>query len=173
MNFEKIVDAILNKEPIFYVSNNIDEIKKEKEIIDAKLDDLYVNGDIDESFHHNATEIIDNIYNSQIVKLNNDIEASNLRFGMSYVKDLTGSYPSIYNNLSGTLGENPSDARFKINYKTVDEINAEREQCISLLYEQYTSGKIKNEELKEKEDKINLVYDNLVQSLSNNQAKKM
>mgnify|MGYP007102040928 CR=1 FL=1 len=173
MDFEKIVDAILNKEPVFYVSNNIDEIRKEKEIIKSKLDEFYVDGSIDENFHHNATQLIDNTYNSQIQKLNSDIEASNLRFGMSYVRDLTGNYPSIYSNISGTLGENAEDAKLKIAYKNIDTINEEREQCITLLYEQYTSGKINNEELREREDKINLVYDNLIQSLSSNQSKKM
>ena len=171
MDFEKLVYAILNKEPIFYVSNNIDEIRKEKEIIESKLDELYVEGSIDENFLKNATKVINDTYTSQIQKLNDDIEASQLRFGMAYVKKLTGSYPSIYNGITGTLSENSEDAKLKIGYKSLDDLNAEREKTISILHEQYTSGKINDEELNEIENKVNLVYDNLTQSLPNKQAK--
>lgn len=173
MDFEKLVYAILNKEAIFYASNNVDEIKKEKEIIESKLDELYVNGSIDESFFREATKVIDTTYNLQIQKLNDDIEASCLRLGMTYVKKLTGSYPSIYNGISGTLSEKPNDAKLKIGYKNIEDINTEREKTISLLYELYTSGKIKDKELNKIENQINLVYDNLEQSLTNKQSKKM
>ncbi len=173
MDLEKLVDAILNKEPIFYISNNIEEIKKEQEVLKSNLDKLYVDGTIDESYYYSATKLIDDTYNSQIAKLNNDLEATQLRFGMAYIRDLTGSYPSIYNNIRGNLGENPHDVQLKINYKSTDEINSEREQAINLLYEQYTSGRINDKELQEKENKINLVYDNLIQSLPNKQSRKM
>ena len=36
MDGEKIIDALLNKEPIYYTSNNIDEIIKEKELVESK-----------------------------------------------------------------------------------------------------------------------------------------
>ncbi len=65
MDFEKLVYAVLNKEPLFYVSNNIDEIMKEKEIIKSKLDELYVEGSIDESFFRDAIKVIDDTYNLQ------------------------------------------------------------------------------------------------------------
>ncbi len=173
MDFEKLVYAILNKEPIFYVSNNIDEIRKEKEIIENKLDELYVDGSIDENYFQEAIKVIDNTYSLQIQKLNDDLEASQLRYGMAYVKKLTGNYPSIYNGITGTLSENPKDAKLKIGYKSLDDLNAEREKAINILHEQYTSGKVNDEELNEIENKVNLVYDNLTQSLPNKQSKKL
>ncbi len=109
----------------------------------------------------------------KIQKLNDDIEASHLRFGMAYIKKLTGSYPSIYNGISGTLSENSEDAKLKISYKNIEDINAEREKTINILYEQYTGGKINDEELSEIEKKINLVYDNLIKSLPSKQSKKL
>ena len=133
MDFEKLVYAVLDKEPIFYSSNNIDEIRKEKEIIESKLDELYVEGSIDESYLEEAIRVINDTYTSQIQKLNDDIEASQLRYGMAYVKKLTGNYPSIYNGISGTLSENPKDAKLKIGYKSLDDLNAEREKAINIL----------------------------------------
>lgn len=171
MNFDKIVNAILDKEPVLFASDNVDEIEAEKKLVERKLDELYVDGYIDESFHQSATKIVVDEYNSKIQGLNKEKEDSDLRFGMAYVRELTGKYPSIYNGVSGTLGESEDDARLKINYKSLNDLEAERDESISLLYEQYTSGKISSDELQNREEKINYVYDSLMQSLPNKSSR--
>ena len=91
---------------------------------------------------------------------------------MSYIQKLNGTYPTAIKELTGEVGTNSNDANFRLNYKTIDELNKEREETISKLYEQYTSGKIKMSELEEMEDKINKTYEDLMNKLPQEQSRE-